>query len=397
MTKEKKPLRILQVAPYFYPAWAYGGIPRVVYELSREMVRKGHSVTVYTTDAFNERLRYEGSGQDKVVDGIKIHYFRNLSNSLAYNYQLFLPLGMRQVVKKTIGEFDIIHLHGHRNFLNNIAHHYALKNRVPYILSGHGTILRIERRIFAKMMFDSILGNRVIEDAERFVAVSEHEVSQYEHMGISREKVSIIYNGIDIDAYRVLPEKDSFRKKYGLTGKKIILFLGKITPRKGVDFLVKAFAGLNMDDSVLVIAGNDMGFKGKVEAIIKERHLAERVVFTGLLAGEDKLAAYQDADVVVYPAIHEIFGLVPFEAMMCGTPVIVTDDCGCGEIIGSEAIGYLVRYNDISGLRDLIRKVICNKDDASEKVSKGRKFIIDNLNWECTGNKYLDIYNGVIA
>lgn len=393
----EKQLRILQVVPYFYPAWSYGGIPRVVYELSREMVRKGHNVTVYTTDAFDENLRYEGGGRGMVVDGIKIHYFRNLSNSLAYNYQLFLPLGMRQVVKKTIGEFDVIHLHGHRNFLNNIVHHYAKKFNKKYVLSGHGTIPRIERRVGIKVIFDMFFGNRVLNDAEHFIAVSEHEIGQYMKMGVERRKVSVIYNGIDIDAYRVLPEKDNFRKKYGLTGKQIILFLGKITPRKGIDFLVRAFSELEMKDAVLVIAGNDMGYKKQVEVIIKGMAIGDRVIFTGLLTGEDKLAAYQDADVLAYPATYEIFGLVPFEAMMCGTPVIVTDDCGCGEIIGSEDIGYLVRYNDISGLRDLITKVICNKDDASGKVRKGRKFIMDNLNWECTGNKYLDIYNGVIA
>lgn len=388
----KKQLRILQVVPYFYPAWAYGGIPRVVYELSREMVRKGHDVTVYTTDAFDENLRYEGSGQSRVVDGIKIHYFRNLSNALAYNYQLFLPLGMRQVVKKTIGEFDIIHLHGHRHILNNIVHHYAKKFKKKYILSGHGTIPRIERRVGIKVIFDMFFGNRILNDAEHFIAVSEHEIGHYMKMGVERRKVSVIYNGIDIDAYRVLPEKGSFRKKYGLTGKKIILFLGKITPRKGIDFLVRSFSELKMKDAVLVVAGNDMGYKKQVKVIIKERAIGDRVIFTGLLAGEEKLAAYQDADVLTYPAIYEIFGLVPFEAMMCGTPVIVTDDCGCGEIIRREKVGFVVKYGDVYGLSDKIKEVLTDKNPAWESVEKGKEFIRNKLSWEKVGIQYENIY-----
>lgn len=387
----------MQVVPYFYPAWAYGGIPRVVYELSKELAGRGHEVTVYTTDVLDQFSRCAMSGKETVVDGIKVRYFRNISNKMAYAAQVFLPEGLCEAVGHAVSGFDIIHLHGHRNFLNNIVHYYAGKFNKKYVLSGHGTIPRIERRIGAKVIFDMFFGNRVLKDAERFIAVSAHEVRQYMAMGIERDKISVIYNGIDTGAYNILPEKDSFRKKYGLTGKKIILFLGKITPRKGVDFLVRAFAGLKMDDAVLVIAGNDMGFRGKVEDIIKESHLGERVVFTGLLTGDEKHGAYQDADVVVYPAIHEIFGLVPFEAVMCGAPVIVTDDCGCGEIIGSQDIGYLVKYNDISALTDLIGKVICNNDEALEKVRKGRKFIMDNLDWERTGNKYLDIYNGVMA
>jgi len=124
-----------------------------------------------------------------------------------------------------------------------------------------------------------------------------------------------------MDAFYNLPESGSFKRKHGLIGKKIVLYLGKITPRKGVDFLVKAFSRMGAADTVLVIAGNDMGFRSQVEKIVRETGVMNQVIFTGLLTGNDKLSAYRDADVLVYPAIHEIFGLVPFEAMLCGAPV----------------------------------------------------------------------------
>lgn len=389
-----KKLKILEVTPYFYPAWAYGGIPRVAYELSKEMARRGHEVTVCTTDALDSTSRHkEGSS---VIDGINVHYFRNLSNSLAYNYQLFLPAGLTGFIRRNIGLIDIIHLHGHRHFLNNIVRHYALQRKKPYILSGHGTAVNIERMLFAKRVFDVFFGKSVLRDASGFIAVSEAERKQYEGMGIDKRKVSVIYNGIDCAAFERLPEKGVFRKKHGLEGRKIILFLGKITPRKGVDFLVRAFSGLNDRTSVLVIAGNDMGFKGRVVEIVRQMSLSERVIFTGLLTGEDKLSAYRDADVVVYPAVFEIFGLVPFEAMMCGTPVIVTDDCGCGEIIGREEIGYTVRYNDLRGLTEKITWVLSNMDEARKIAGRGREFIKSRLSWESLGNLYEDAYLSVI-
>ncbi len=385
-------MKILQVAPCFYPAWAYGGIPRVVYELSREMVIKGHEVTVYTTDVFDQHNRCEESGRETTVDGITVRYFRNVSNGLAYHYQLYLPRGMRQVVKKTIANFDVIHLHGHRNFLNTIVHQYAKMAGKGYILSGHGTVLRIERRIFLKRIFDRIFGNRVLRDAKRFVAVSEYEVQQYAEMGIDRKKVDVIYNGIDSEVFTNLPNAGAFRMKYGLMGKKVVLFLGKITPRKGIDVLVKAFSMLGATDATLVIAGNDMRFKHQIANIVRETGVSSQVLFTGLLTGNDKLAAYRDADVLVYPAIHEIFGLVPFEAMMCGTPVIVTDDCGCGEIIGDKGIGYLVKYNDIKDLRDRIAEVLACSQDAQERAKRGRDFIVSNLSWISIGSKYAAVY-----
>jgi len=394
---DEKKLRILQVAPYFYPAWAYGGVPRVVYELSRELARRGHDVTVYTTDVLDRSSRYGAAGNEAVVmDGVKARYFRNISNRLAYDYQMFLPVGLMGAMRRTIEDFDVIHMHGHRNLLNNIVRRHAVRHGKPYVLSGHGTVLRIERRLLAKSVFDAFFGRQILRDAARFIAVSESELGQYEKMGVSADRVDVIYNALDADAFKTLPQKGLFRERHGLGKRPLVLYLGKITPRKGIDFLIRAFSGLGMPEATLVIAGNDMGFKGELLKIIREKGVGERVLFTGLLVGDEKLSAYVDADVLVYPAVHEIFGLVPFEAMMCGTPVIVTDDCGCGEIIAREKIGFVVRYNNVAELRDIIKKVLADRGASLESARRGRAFIEKDLNWPVIGQRYIDAYRRLV-
>jgi glycosyltransferase involved in cell wall biosynthesis len=390
-------LNILQVVPYYYPAWAYGGIPRVVYDLSTELSRRGHDVTVFTTDVLDRNLRSPYSSRDVDINGVRVRYFRNLSNRIAYDYQVYLPIGMRGAVREALVGFDIIHIHGHRNFLNNIIQYYAHRLQKKYIFSAHGTAISIERRVFVKRIFDLIFGNRILRDAKRFIAVSKKEVEQYGMMGITPDRVSVIYNGIDISAFHNLPEKGTFRHRYGLEGKEIILFLGKITPRKGVDFLVRAYSMLQRDSAVLVIAGNDMGYKTKVDRIIAERNLGGRVIYTGLLVDDWKLAAYRDADVLVYPSVYEVFGLVPFEALLCGTPVIVADDCGCGEIIGREGIGVMVRYNDDRGLCNAIGGVLENKAHASEMAGRGKAFVERELSWGMIAARYEDVYYHSLA
>lgn len=388
-------MNILQITPYFYPAWSYGGIPRVVYELSKALVQSGNKVITLTTDVLSRQERY-GKRED-IVEGIEIHYFSNVSNALAYHYQMYLPIGMRKWLSDRLKDIDIVHMNGHRHFLNNIAYEALKKENKPYVFSAHGTILKIERRVALKSIFDIFWGNKILKGASHFIAVSEKEADQYLSMGIPREKISVVYNGIDIDAYKKLPEKGVFRKRYNLSDKKIVLYLGKITPRKGVDILVKAIAGTSDSDLVLVVAGNDMGFKSKVDKLIKELGIEDRVIFTGLLVNEEKLSAYVDADVLVYPSTLEIFGLVPFEAIMCGTPVIVTDDCGCGEIIGKIGAGYIVKYGDVEGLKTNIIEVLKNKEEAQEKVRKGRVFIKQNLNWEKISNEIKKVYEKVCS
>lgn len=388
-------MNILQITPYFYPAWSYGGIPRVVYELSKALVQSGNKVITLTTDVLSRQERY-GKRED-IVEGIETHYFSNVSNALAYHYQMYLPIGMRKWLSDRLKDIDIVHMNGHRHFLNNIAYEALKKENKPYVFSAHGTILKIERRVALKNIFDIFWGNKILKGASHFIAVSEKEADQYLSMGIPREKISVVYNGIDIDAYKKLPKKGVFRKRYNLSDKKIVLYLGKITPRKGVDILVKAIAETSNSDLVLVVAGNDMGFKSKVDKLIKELGIEDRVIFTGLLVNEEKLSAYVDADVLVYPSTLEIFGLVPFEAIMCGTPVIVTDDCGCGEIIGKIGAGYIVKYGDVEGLKTNIIEVLKNKEEAQEKVQKGRVFIKQNLNLEKISNEIKKVYEKVCS
>jgi glycosyltransferase involved in cell wall biosynthesis len=137
----------------------------------------------------------------------------------------------------------------------------------------------------------------------------------------------------------------------------VVLFLGKITPRKGVDVLIRAVPRLP-PAALLVVAGNFMMPREPLLRLARELGIAERVQFVGLLSGEEKLAAYVDADVVAYPAVDEIFGLVPFEALMCGAPVVVCDDSGCGEVVRAAEGGLLVRYGDPEALAQALRRFL---------------------------------------
>jgi glycosyltransferase involved in cell wall biosynthesis len=109
--------------------------------------------------------------------------------------------------------------------------------------------------------------------------------------------------------------------------------------------------------------------------------MSDMSIFTGLLRGAQKKAAYVDANVTIYPSEYEIFGLVPFESILCGTPVVVSDDSGCGEIIGGANIGETVPYGQPELLAQSIARVLDHPEESSEKVKRGIVFIKENLGW----------------
>jgi len=373
-------LRILHVTPYYHDAWAYGGIPRVVSALARAQARLGHAVTVCTTDAGTERRLEHPDGQRPRLrpwsalgaDGLRIHVFPNVSNRLAYN-QLFMPMGLSAFLRRHAGSFDVAHLHACRNIPGVVAAHAMRRARVPYVLAPNGTAPRIERRLGAKRLFDLVAGRRVLESARRVLAVTEIERRQLETLGVPARRLRVIGNPIDLDEFQVARAGDAFRERAGVGTAPLILFLGKLTPRKRVDVVVRAFAALDVAGARLVLAGNDMGAGARILQLVDECNRRERVRFTGLLAGRDRLDALAAADVVVYPSADEIFGLVPLEALLCGRPVIVGDDSGCAEVLRDVEGTLAVPLGDPYALRQAISEGLASQAWRSAAVAGGAR------------------------
>ena len=349
-------LRVLHVVPYFDDAWAYGGIPRAVTALTAGLARRQHAVTVVTTDVRDARLRSR-AGRTGTARGVSVHRFPNLSNALAYHLQLFAPLGLGRWLARHAGEFDVAHLHGCRHLPGAIAARHLARAGVPWALSPHGTAPLIERRRLAKRLFDRLIGARALEDAAVVIATTEAERRDLAALGLSPAHLRIVANALDLDEFDDPVPRGAARARFALGRASVVLFLGKLTPRKRVDLLIRAFADLP-NDAELVIAGNDMGAGRGARAHVRHSGLERRTVFTGLLEGRARLEALADSDVLVYPGEHEIFGLVPLEALMLGVPVVVAGGSGCGEVIAEVGGGIVVPPGDPAALARAIAAVL---------------------------------------
>lgn len=352
------PLRILHVVPYYDEAWAYGGIPRLATAMTQGLARRGHEVTVCTTDAYDATSRIDRPDRAVAIPGLHVHTFPNLSNRLAYHWQFFMPVGLATHLRRRARHFDIAHLHACRNLPGVIAARMLHRSGVPYVISPNGTAPVIERRILAKRLFDRTVGLHTLARSARVVAATAAERDQLLDLGFPPARIAVVPNPIDEREFASEPERRRFRQMHGLGEAPVVLFLGKLTPRKGVDVLLRAFRQLDRPGTRLVIAGNDMGSGQTVTALATALGLQGCIHRIGLLKGRDRLDALGAADVVVYPSRDEVFGLVALEALLCGTPVVVCNDCGCGEIIGQIGGGDSVPYGDPSRLAHAMASIL---------------------------------------
>jgi glycosyltransferase involved in cell wall biosynthesis len=383
-------MHVLQVTPYFPPTWSYGGIPRIVDGLSRALLAKNIEVTVLTTDVFDQHKRALVP-EKRNYQGITVHTLPNLSNRLAYKHQLFLPLKWTSLAKKLQG-IDIVHLHGHRHLLNNIGSRFARKNNIPYILTANGTLRRHERKQNLKLIWDSMVSGQIPQKANTCVAVSNIDRKIHEQYGIDPKKITQIANGLDLAEFSPLPKRGYWRKKLNVK-EKLIVYLGQISPRKGVGHLIQAFTLRSLPGVSLAIAGNDMGALQEAKKLAQEH---PNIHFLGTLAGNDRLQLLSDADLLVYASSNEIFGLSPFEGLLCGAPAIVGDDCGCGQLISEAQAGLLVQHGDIDTLSLKIRTLLYDSRAAHAMVQRGREFIRHNLRFEIVAEKHIELYKRII-
>lgn len=383
------------VSGTFYPR-KFGGVTAVSYNVAKKLVEHGHKVTVYTTDVGNSQFSRLNVQDTKIMNGIKVRYFKNISNFFAFKHRLYLPIGMFSDVRRDMPNFDIIHFHDYRSFLTVIVHHYAKKHKIPYVLQAHGSILPFFQKQRLKELYDLVWGYKILKDTSKAIALTETEAIQYKKMGIDEDKIEIIPNGIDLTEFRNLPKRGEFREKYGVkSGERMVLYLNRINKIKGIDLLVRAFADLTkrLGNVKLVIAGPDDGFLSNLKKQIKDLKIEDRILITGPLYAENKLRAFVDSDVYVLPSFYEIFSITVLEAWACGTPVILTDRCGMADYV--KKIGCVVEY-DKNKLEDAITKTLTDEGLRRKFRKEGMRVVREKFRWDRIVEQLENIYKNCL-
>jgi glycosyltransferase involved in cell wall biosynthesis len=386
-------VKILQLNPAFYPAFAYGGTVNTSYLVSKVLAKRSHDVTVFTSDTIDRHTRQRDLYLEH--EGIKIHYFRNVSNLLAWHRYLFYP-GLVRALRDHIQEFDIVHLRGARNFQNIVAAHYANKYGIPYVIQPHGSLPLLSGKQHLKRMYDIVWGDNVLKNAKGLIVATSQEAEQAIKLGVDENRVYIIPNGIDLSQYETVPPQGEFRALHNISPRaNLILYLGRLHPIKGVDLLIRAFeiVSKEIDNCVLVIAGPDDGSLSSLKELAEELMLCNKVLFTGSIYGREKLSAYVDADVYVLPSIYESFSNTVLEAWACGTPVIVTESCAISAV--AHKAGVVVK-RDPDKLADSIRKIILDDALSRNCCVNGKTLIENEFNIESVVTKIEGCYRQLI-
>ncbi len=376
-----KNINLLHITFAFYPYMNLGGVPRAVYDLVR-IQRERHNVSVITNQIDKD--------SPESLPGVNVVYLKNLSSSMIYRYQFYSPVPRGELFP-AIRRADVLHFHGHRNLLNDMIFYISRLFRKPYIITTHGTLHNYESKKIIKGIYDVITGDRFVNEAGFVVVHSESERNELLSAGIDEEKFRVVPNGISFDDLKTEPEDKNFFEKFNIgKNSKVVLFLGKITRRKGLDVALDAFRRIKGHNLRFVIAGEVLG------NLPEKIKMDERVVYIGHLGQREKISAILSSELLLYPSIYEAFGYVPFEALYLEKPCIVGDDFGTSEYLSCVVPELFVSYGDSIELADLMIKLLKQEKFRDAVVRKGKRYIIKEFSAEKMAERYERIYRELL-
>jgi glycosyltransferase involved in cell wall biosynthesis len=342
-------LKILQLVQTLDPST--GGVARAVLASSKELAARGHATEIVALD--------EPSALWVIEAGLPIHALGRGVTSYGYSKTLLPWLRRHRQV------FDRVIVNGLWQYHSFAAWRSFAGSAVPYYVFPHGMLDPWFKRTFPrkhlkKWLYWPWAEYRVLRDAEAVIFTSEEERLQArESFWLYRCRERIMPLGVETPAPAAPDAREEFLVRYPeLRSTRILLFLGRLHPKKGCDLLIEALARRTpgSDALSLVLAGpNQIGWVEKLRARIAELRLAAPVVFTGMLEREMKRAALEAADVFVLPSHQENFGLSVAEALAVGLPVLISDRVNIWREIAADAAGY-VESDDLAGTERLIER-----------------------------------------
>jgi len=300
---------------------------------------------------------------------------------------------------KNARTFDVLHVHGVFSCAPDAAAWIARKQRLPYILRPYGVLNRWgmqNRRPLLKKMVFRACERRNLEAAAAIHYTCEQERVEAEELGF-HAPAAVVPNPVEIPPATEV--RGRFRSLHPeLAGKLIVLFLSRIDAKKGLDLLLPAFAQLRREhvNAALVIAGDgDRAVETQARRQAIELGIADSIVWTGFVQGQEKHDVLWDADIFALPSYSENFGVAAAEAMAHACPVVITDQVGIHQFVTVNAIGIVTPCRAENVARALGRLA----GDASLRASmgaRGRTVALSEFSTSAVVDRVLDLYRGAL-
>ncbi len=350
-----------------------GGMSVYIRELARELGKKGHAIDIFTRIHDPADPRMENLSQNVRLIHLKAGREAKIQKMDVYFSLPEFTFNLENFWKENNLKYDIVFSHYWMSAL--VGKYLWETHRIPYITMFH-TLGAVKNAIGigeGEPELRLASERETIQDCRRIIVATEQEKEDLvRYYDASAGKIGVVPCGVNMELFKPV-DKAEARQKLGLTDEKILLFVGRIDPLKGIDNLIKTLPLLKNEGKFkLVVVGGDENSREELEGLKKlaaDVDVMNSVDFRGLVKQEQLPYFYSAADVCVVPSYYESFGLVPLESLACGTPVVATDVGDLKHIIKSGETGCIVSDNSPEKLAEAVTSVMQFSPDIESRLA----------------------------
>jgi glycosyltransferase involved in cell wall biosynthesis len=344
-------------------------------------MKLGHEVTIFSRSIEDETLCKIG---------------RNVRFPLD-NVPFVRHLGFAASSLCAITNFDLVHTQYHPGIIaGNWLHEF---HKLPHVFTYHGFApITFWNNPFQKLkMVDHRIGTyfSLRLGLDRIIAVShflKKELVNYYRL--DDELIEVIYNGVDLERFNPKADGRNVRKWYGIEESPVVMFIGRLTPYKGVQFLLEAIPEVlkEVPEAKFMFVGSSRFDAPRIGEIISRPSVRNAVIFTGYVDDEMLPHFYACCDIFCYPSLWEGFGLTPAEAQAAGKPVVAFETCALPEVVQNGVTGMLVPRGDSNGIARVIVRLLRDPELRHRMGQKARARAQSLFSWEETARLTTMVY-----
>lgn len=394
-------MKILIVTPALGPV--YGGPSKSVIELAHALGKKGASVDVVTTNAngyqsLDVPLNHWIQRNCYRLQFFSCHSFKDYKCSLYLTQWLF----------HHIGDYDLVQTNAIFSIPNLPAYIACRFHKVPYAVIPRGMLepWALSYKALKKRLYYNLLEKPALQKASILQMLASTEAEQIKPLNL-KTPITIAPNGIHRQDFEKLPNPELFYQQFPTTRHKtLILFLGRIDPKKGLDLLAEAFGKIHpqFPHTHLIIAGPDnIGFLPTAKDYFAHAGCLDAVTFTGMLTGSLKYAALAAASIYVASSYSEGFSMSVLEGMASGLPCVITTGCNFPEAAAAN-VAHVVDLNAnaiapdtcATQIASSLNHCLTHPQEAKAMGNRAREFILENYTWDKIAANLIKVYQGII-
>lgn len=389
-------MKVLHVIPSI--ALVRGGPSLAVIEMVKALCLEGVDTEITTTNDSGPDLLDVPLGVLQDYKGVRVRFFSRFSPPIPAIREFGFAAGLTLWLWKHLRDYDIVHIHAIFSYPSTIAMAIARFQNVPYITRPLGQLCEwsLQQSKQKKEIYLKIIEKANLKGAKALHLTSEQEQRELKLLTWDLPNFILPHGLVLPDPIANAREKLHQMLNIPLEVP-IILFLSRLHPKKGLDYLIPALSKLHNQNFAFVLAGGgDPEYEVELDHLVQENNLSDRTYKLGFVGGEKKDICLQGADLYALTSYSENFGIAVLEALASGTPALVTTGVALSDLVKEQNLGWVVDLT-IEAIVSSIQEFLDNPDIAKQKGDRAAEYVAKHYAWEKIALNLKAIYAKILA